>query len=716
VLSLARVPLLLDMMITMYSDGGPASLARLPASRARFYGQAVDFLLTPWRAEHAADPDRVNDMRQVLRDLAVANLDDPSSDRLVVGRDRAMAIVEATPGTGPGRELLAGIIERTGLLRRVDGGYRFTHLSFQEFLAAEALQDDSDGLLRRFRSDPGRWLEPVVLWCACAPDATDVVATLLADHSPTALTCLSEVEAIDEDLVRCVVETFAENLTDAAVIRGFGAAASSAGPVAAIVLSFLEHEVVHGRTTQRRAAAADALAASNVPAAAVFLGARSSDTPEAREALERMRDFAVDVLARAVRHDDVTALDSLVAIGTPAAAHALISLLWHQDEYITACAAWRLATMLPDQRIAQSLASYPLDAAEKTSPDYQWVWQPFTENPTSRTIVSRICQLLVHGPDTAVTRPDPPIDTRIATALGLIGGRSPLVGPEELADTTTGRQLLSVLKRLGEISGEDLTEKVQPAHQALEPREDPEWQQLQRQYLDLLFRHLEWPERKQLILAHLPTGYLTYLLRHLDDRAPSQKNWRRMEAQQPGPRPGALMGWAAASITFAAQVIITWLQAGQSGSAITAALRWEIRRLADIAGIGGQLWYLITHDGMFGIYIMGFRISGNLILLVIAVFALTKIKKLGAVAGVTAAVIVVAVVGTAVLTAFALLLTMPTVWLHDITGTWWTILITVPAVLALPTVIAHTTRRRRAWFRNPFNGKHSPILVATNSA
>lgn len=157
-----------------------------------------------------------------------------------------------------------------------------------------------------------------------------------------------------------------------------------------------------------------------------------------------MRDFAVDVLTRVVRTDNVTALDSLVAIGTPAAAHALISLLWHQDEYITASAAWRLATMPPDQRIARSLTGYSLDTVQKASPDYQWVWQPFTEDPISRTIVSRICQLLVHGPDTAVTRPDPPIDARIATALGLVGGRSLLVGPDELADTTTGRRLLSV--------------------------------------------------------------------------------------------------------------------------------------------------------------------------------------------------------------------------------------------------------------------------------
>ena len=75
------------------------------------------------------------------------------------------------------KPLLDEIVKRSGLLLAIDGGerYQFAHLTLQEFFAAEALVNDEQGLLARFRDDPDGWREVVKLWCGLGIDCTALV-------------------------------------------------------------------------------------------------------------------------------------------------------------------------------------------------------------------------------------------------------------------------------------------------------------------------------------------------------------------------------------------------------------------------------------------------------------------------------------------------------------------------------------------------------------
>lgn len=701
VLALARVPLLLDMMITIYADGGGV---RFPASRAQFYGQAVEFLLTPWHAEHTTDPDRIEDMRRVLRCLALINHDDPRGDCLTLERDSAVSSAAALLDLGriPTRELLTEIVERSGLLVRADGGYRFAHLTFQEFLAAESLRDDATGLVRRFRTDRDRWLEPVVLWCRTAPNPTEIIEALLADRSPVALQCLSEAGPVDRALVCRIIREFGEQLGNPAVARAFGIAAATSD----LVFEFLEGEIDNAQEPDRRVVAAGALAASNLPRAAASLGVRYDARPEVRAALVRMRDFAVDMLAAAVRPDDVGPLDILQTIGTPAAAHAMIPLLWHTDEHLAAAAAWRLAVLLRDQTIADSLAQYRLEPRPKDSHRYAWVWEPFADDGVTGAIVSRICELLKEGSDSAVPNSAPPIDARLAVALGLVGGRSLRPDRHRLIVSSTGRRLMAVADEMGEITGEgNLGQRLADGIPAtlLSPGVTRGWVPLQRRFLTLLFRILDWPERDRLLLKQAPLEHLTYLLRH-GDRSPTEQDWRRMLARGPQLRPLIAAGWTAAVVVLVTQVPLTIAQSSRSGAWIMAPMRWILARVADVGQGIGQFWTIFwSGRGMFGIQLIpGFGVTGDLLLLVLFLWLMfAKGKSAGLALLVTLVIAVAFVAAWVVLTVMVLLLTMPTAWLHDVTGSWWGVTIAWLGALTLPTLAVLAKHRQRVWDRNP---------------
>jgi NACHT domain len=670
ILALARVPLLLDMMIAMYAEGRGA---RFPVSRAEFYAQAVDFLLTPWHAEHTTDPDRIEDMRRTLRRLALTAHDNLHGSWLTLDRDIAIATTANLLGIErlPARELLTEIVERTGLLHRADGGYRFAHLTFQEFLAAEALRDDPDGLLDRFRTDPDRWLEPVVLWCRATADPAPLIQALLDAQSPVALECLSEATSIDRDLVRRVVTTFAGRLHRPGVARAFGLAATNSEAV----VEFLENEVNTARTARRRGAAASALAASNLPRAAVFLGARYGSMPEVREPMERMRDLAVDVLAASVRPDDTTPLDALLAIGTASAVHAMIPVLWHPDSHLAASAAWRLAVLLRDPQVADSLARYRLKPGQRGSSNYDWIWKPFTEDETTRTVVSRICELLKEGPDSAQPPPGPPIHGRLAIPLGVICGL-PLPAREQL---------------------DAFLESTM---------DDEDW------YAALL-RKLYWPKRERILLRQVPRGYLVKLIKDGPKRAPTPKDWQRVYARPRDPRLLISVAWAVTGILGLAQVVLTFVQTGRSGAAIGAPLDWVMERITALGrGMGLVLelvWTMALHEGTLGISIFGLRITVPLLLpvVILVLVTLIRIKAVGVGLLYVAAFVAGVAMLSVVLTMVALLLTMPTAWLHEVTGSWWGVLAGWLVALAVPAAGVLATHRQRVWQRNPLRVGHS---------
>lgn len=622
VLALARVPLLLDMMINMY---GPAH-HRFPASRAQFYQQAVGFLLSPWHAERPTDPDRITRERRALQQLAWDSL--AGSGELTI---------DVATDVGP---LLTQIVERSGLLTRTEEGYRFTHLTFQEFLAAEGKRGNRAKLFARFGKDRDRWLEPVVLWCGLVPDATAMVVELLDDKSFIALECLSEAKNVDAEVVRRVIARFGPELTSPGAVRAFGLA--GAGQPA--VLDFLEGEFTTTTDPARRSAAADALAASNLPRAVGFLSASYESSPQARAALEHMRDSAVDALAGMARPDDLTPLDGLVTIGTQTAAHALVDLLWHKEERLAAGAAWRLGALLAKDKPV-TLGGYQLAADQRAEQKYLWVSEPLDAAPA--VIVSRISHLLKHGPKTAI-----PKSTRLpdwlALALGLVGA-----GPLQFDDADPPRPRL--------------------------------------------------PDREQMLLSHVSYRALTTVLADRPSTAPTEREWRRMFAEYPK---WLLALWPLAFILVFVEAMgaVFWA----SLEAILAPGGWALSMIGAIAGTVGDFWDVLWGSSVgLGVSFFGINlsVSAGLILVVVLVGLLLSQSKLGigvlVVVGVVVVVLPLVLFVLAVLViAFNVVFVLPMVLAHGLAG-WWLVAGLWLLNLAGPAVSVFALLHNRKAARNP---------------
>ena len=424
VLALARVPLLLHMMVDMYG-GQDEHRARIPASRAQFYREAADFLLTPTRGEEGTDQERKLDKELILQDLALSCHNSADKDWLTIDRETAHGKARKRFGydAGASGTLFDQIVVGSGLLRRERKQYRYAHLTFQEYFAAEALRKEPAVLVKRYLGDPDRWHNVVVRWCGIVADARPVLRDLLDRGRLVALECVSEAQQVDDALIGRTISTFGAMLEragpDSPVVRAFGAAAS--GPEGRQVFGFLYREVEHARTEERRRAAAHALAASNLPEAAVKLGKLYQSVPAVRAPLARMGDFAVEVIAKSATYNDVTPLDGLVAIGTPTAASALVALLWKKDEYdeyVAAHAAWRIGAMIRDKRITDALQEQKVPMNDGSAAKYGDVWRPFTESPVLQRIIARVSHLICEGPLTSVPSGDHVVDPRLAIALG----------------------------------------------------------------------------------------------------------------------------------------------------------------------------------------------------------------------------------------------------------------------------------------------------------
>jgi hypothetical protein len=715
VLALARVPLLLTMMARLYASTGRAPI-RLPASRASFYREVIDFLLTPWHAERDTYSGHIDDKRKVLNQLALTGQDSSSGDWLVFDRRAAHAQATAVLDEDKGavRELFREIVERSGLLRIVHGRYQFAHLSFQDYLAAETL--DEDGLLARFAHDPDRWQEPAVLWCGLADDATQVVGGLLRGGSLAALECVGEAREVDEALARSVVAHFAPALdtagADDPVVRAFGAAASGVSAAARAVFAFLRDQVT--RPGRRRAAAAHALAVSGLPEAAVVLGQLYGSTPEVREPLARMGDLAVDALAADGGED---ALNGLAAIGTPAALHTLVDFLWHDDER-AARAAWRVGALISEPQLEAELARH--GRLGLSTHDYGWVWAPFSDDQTTRTIVSRVSHLILHGP----VEDGPAIDPRLAIALGFIAPEHSLTTawpsaiPAELADLAT--RLRAIDNRVVVTTDDSLPWLL------LEERADPNWRALQRRYLDAYLRWRQWPARAQRLLMKVPTGYLTELFaKYYRSPKPSRGDWKNMLRQGAGMLSaaiglGAVFAFMAISCVVLAVVqtirtffpeggfsldAVSWLRSAGLAVADLAVWLWNwgaplvrdaavwvgtevaglLRPLADVEILFFDLRVLVLVVLGIGVLWLGWAMRDGL---GEAVFGLVGVVLL------CLALMVVVVL-------LVLLATMPSVWVHAVTGSWLVVAAAWVVTVAAPVATVVVAEMRFDRTENP---------------
>jgi hypothetical protein len=716
VLALARIPLLLTMMIGLYAPKRVVP-TRMPASRARFYKQAVDFLLTPWHAEQSTDVERIADKRDVLRALALTGQDNSGSDSLSFERTAAVKQVAAVldEGKGIARDLLQEIVVRSGLLRFADGHYHFAHLSFQDYFAAEALVGDANRLLARFRADPDRWQEAAVLWCGLAPDATAVVDGLLRARSAAALDCIGEAATVGDDVVRQVIAAFEPELStadaDSQVVRAFGAAASGESPAARAVFAFLCGELTRTGSERRRAAAAHALAASNLPDAAVALGQLYSSHEAVREPLARMGDLAIDALTRSARGGDADAVDGLAAIGTPAALYALVGLLWLEDTATAARSAWRIGGMITLSQLEAALAQYPLSGTEQGAAAYGWVWEPFTTDPATRAIISRVSHLILNGPEEAVTEDGRAVDPRLAIALGFIAARRNVYlmsYPPELTN-----QVKVVVRKMYALDGvADQAIGIDLPQRLLEVRDDARWTALQRELLDAHLHRAGWPERERRLLAHVPVAYLAEIFSKYRNRwHPDSTDWRHMLRTGPGLLPAAVaLGVTAAALIITTVVVaviqtrrtffppggftlepVSWLlslgrEIGNLVTAVVTEVEPAVDQVWDAAYAKVSDWFthLAAMEVTSWLDMRHVTIAGLAVIVLAVGFAMRELvgELVGGLIGFALVLVLVA----ALLTGLLLLATMPSVWLHAVSGSWWLVGFVWLVVVALPFV------------------------------
>jgi hypothetical protein len=415
IMALARNPLLLTIIATLYSD----TSAVLPHSRAEFYRQATDLLLGPWH--QSSNRFEARDKRLVLQRLALSSQDSSRArgdDRLSIRFEDALKLVSETlprlnlQPQQDARPLLREVVERSGLILEIDSGqaYQFAHLTLQEYFAAVELSDDADGLISRFRQDPDTWRETVKLWCGIARESTVLVRNVYAVDPLTALECLADAQAVEPELVSLILETMESTFladSNENLIRAFASVASDMRPRGRRAWSFLK-EHLHGEDKRHSSSAAAALAMTNLPESAATLASLFVEHDYVRAALRGMGDVAVPELARLAKDgSSVEAILALKGIGTSKAVYALVRLLGASSEKIQTHAAWALAELLTRPLVERALRSFPADGIPPGA-ILEFIWRPFADPDGSPlvTIAGRIGWIICRGneyPTTATT-------------------------------------------------------------------------------------------------------------------------------------------------------------------------------------------------------------------------------------------------------------------------------------------------------------------------
>ena len=415
-LSAARNPLLLTIMTHLYSD---RPTYRLPRSRADFYRQAATILLDQWQGQLNQNAFEAAEKDQVLRHLAIHMLDHRENeqvDRRTIRREAALeAIAEVMPRLGRDSHdvdpILREIVERSGLLLKIDGGqrYAFAHLTFQEYFAAEALLEQQDRLVHSYAADPDSWREVVKLWCGLATDCTTLVNRVAGLDFLTAIECIAEARAIDDssagrlldEACRLLQAGEADELTQYAL----AAVAADARPRGNTLLKRLADLLPVTQDPKVRRDIAVALSTSNrgeaVPALIPQLLADHALVP----AVTALGDISVPALVDAAIeiHANV-AIECLGRIGTPRAAAALVSLMTVESlpSPLGSLAAWHILSLIRDKRVRDALNrhSVSMRLSEGLS-DFHWVWRPF-EGDTPLTGV------VIHAMSMVVPFSEPP--------------------------------------------------------------------------------------------------------------------------------------------------------------------------------------------------------------------------------------------------------------------------------------------------------------------
>ncbi|MBD2213646.1 NACHT domain-containing protein [Nostoc linckia FACHB-104] len=410
IMELARNPLMLTIIAYLYAD----TPAVLPHSRAEFYRKATDILLEQWHQERNLFQAR--DKKLILQHLALFFQDNANQQ----GQDRrsvdSITVESQVTGILPSlnlqpdctRSILSEIVERNGLLLKIDGGerYQFAHLTLQEFFAASQLRDNADGLTSRFKADPDTWRETLKLWCGIASDSTNLITEVRTVDSVVAFECLADVQACDSTLALEIINSFKSRLGEDGnedIVNHAFAAVAADDRRRTSVFSFLKETLENtSETDARRKAAVNALSLTNLSSAAELLTQQYAnlDNIEFRlnldQALIRMGDIAVPKIEEVVTADSIhQVMDALVGIPTPSALQALVNWLWDKDENRALRAALLLASLIKQKKYRAMLnaCQLPKDYSRLIG-SFDWIVKPYRAEPVLNTILLQISNII----------------------------------------------------------------------------------------------------------------------------------------------------------------------------------------------------------------------------------------------------------------------------------------------------------------------------------
>ena len=459
---LAVNPLMLTMIAYLHSEVFSKTGRTLPTSRPAFYEIAIDHLLRRDRelVRHGAiSVYDSGDKKAVLQRVALALQEAPieQADRKSISRPE---LIEVVKGLLPDLNLdpqhatllIDEIVDRSQLLIRLDrfsSRYSFRHLTLQEYLAANELAADPDGLLKRYEADPAAWRETVKLWCGVSDYSTKVVSQIferrdMGDYA-LALECLAEVKRINDEYATLMIGRYLKQLghderKDLALVRSLAAVAADARPRGRHVFDSLS-EIVRS-SDPRRASALNALAQTRLPKAAAIIASIAHGDTTARAALRSMGEQAVPALRDKATTGDMTAIDDLAAIRTPSAAQAVTSFLWEDGE-LAERSAWWLASLIRNPDVEAEVKVFHGEARGLETLD--WVWAPFAPSGSALSLVmGRVAHLLAASPTQAIPEELTELDARLAIPLGLVG-RSPMTAKREWGSPPTHIRELAAL-------------------------------------------------------------------------------------------------------------------------------------------------------------------------------------------------------------------------------------------------------------------------------
>jgi formylglycine-generating enzyme required for sulfatase activity/energy-coupling factor transporter ATP-binding protein EcfA2 len=271
---LAINPLMLTVIALIHRDR-----VKLPDRRAELYQEAVDVLLGKWDEARGVPeslilsegPFDIGDRRLVLQHVALAmhqqgvkEIDAGPLRELLADQLRA-AVVKPRELDACVARFLQVIQERTGLLiARAEGTYAFSHLTFQEYLAALAIAGRDDYLEYSLARCPDPWWRETILLEAGA------LSTQSKEKTSRLIRAIADVKKEPEPYHNLVLA--AECLRDAGANRVVGDLETE---IRDRLTRELETPVSHGRfgivhtlftrgmtpewATRRRIAAAEAL-------------------------------------------------------------------------------------------------------------------------------------------------------------------------------------------------------------------------------------------------------------------------------------------------------------------------------------------------------------------------------------------------------------------------------------------------------------------------